>query len=84
MSIVCLSQYCLWYQELLGHKDSKTTEIYPVRNICGFYLCYGILYYVFYKLSMISNAVYPHVSTKSLVKISSPLDGIDLKEVGDY
>lgn len=42
-----------YIQEILGHKDGKTTEIYT------------------------------HVSTKSIGKIRSSLDSLNLKEVGD-
>jgi len=59
---------------LLGHKSSKTTENYPVRNICCSYLCDKILDRYFYKLSGISNGVYTHVNNKDLRKITSPLD----------
>ena len=63
-----------YIQEILGHKSSKTTEIYPVRNICYSYLCAKILDRYFYKLSGFSNGVYTHVSNRDLRKITSPLD----------
>ncbi|MFA5476585.1 MAG: tyrosine-type recombinase/integrase, partial [Bacteroidales bacterium] len=57
-----------YIQELLGHKSSKTTEIYPVGN-----------YNLIWQLSTttdFSNGVNTHVTDKSLQKIKSPFDDL--------
>ena len=68
---------------LLQYKDSKTTEIYPVRNICYSYFCDKILDRYFYKLSGISNGVYTKISNKYLGKIKSALDLMPKRGLND-
>lgn len=62
-----------YIQELLGHAHSKTTEIYP-----------AVIYPALFKTQCwVYSGVYTHVSTKSLGKIVSPIETLNLNKGGD-